>query len=84
MVLPPEGSATGGLREGPGTAQHGRTPLYVASLCGHLEFVKFCVEERGAQVEVETAEGYTAFFVACWRGHLEVTTHEADTIATGR
>jgi ankyrin repeat protein len=60
-------------------AQHGHlekvrgvTALMEAASGGHLEIVQYLVEERGADVNAVTIDGYTALTVACASEHETV------------
>ncbi|KYQ92377.1 putative homeobox transcription factor [Tieghemostelium lacteum] len=50
---------------------HGRTPLMVACINGHLEIIKELVEKRSANVWIKDLEGHTAFYHASHNGHWE-------------
>jgi len=50
---------------------HKKTMLHLASYMGRLRTVQFLVA-RGADVNLEDAEGNTAIEIACWGGRLEV------------
>ena len=50
---------------------HGHTPLYLASLYGHLEVVKYLVEQ-GASLDKANNSGNTPLSGAAHRGHLQV------------
>ncbi|CAI4213164.1 unnamed protein product [Parascedosporium putredinis] len=48
----------------------GGTPLYNASLAGHLEVVKLLIE-RGANVHAATTKRWTALHAASWTGQMD-------------
>uniref|UniRef100_A0A7S0HBL6 Uncharacterized protein n=1 Tax=Hanusia phi TaxID=3032 RepID=A0A7S0HBL6_9CRYP len=53
----------------------GQTPLHVAALTGNAEITGMLVEaakELQQLVDEKTVKGYSAIYLACWRGHLEV------------
>eukprot|EP00736_Rhodelphis_marinus_P007549 Rmarinus@m.19878 len=52
--------------------KHGRTPVHVAAREGHLDLVKFLVEENGADHDKEDMNGWTPVHAACRGGHLDV------------
>ena len=54
------------------TGGEGRTCLYTAAFKGHIDVVRVLVEEGGADVEVELADGSRAFDAAAHNGHEEV------------
>ena len=49
-----------------------RTPLHEAAECGHLEMVRYLVEEAGADPWVQNAQGITPLSIAARYGRLEV------------
>ena len=51
--------------------KYGGTPVYVASLFGKLEAVKF-LEGKGADLNGTTKDGESPFWIASKNGHLEV------------
>lgn len=46
--------------------------IYRAARNGHLNVVKFLVDECGANIDAVTSDGTTAFCWAAWQGHLAV------------
>ncbi|GAA6059111.1 hypothetical protein JCM10212_002082, partial [Sporobolomyces blumeae] len=50
----------------------GFAPVHYAAQRGHVEIVKWLVEEAGAMAEIEDSEGETALHKAAYRGHVEV------------
>jgi len=60
---------------------NGQTPLHVAALTGNTTIVRMLVENyqqnednttNHNQIDFQNQRGHTAFFLACWRNHLEV------------
>lgn len=67
--------------------EYGFTALHWAASWGHLEVVRFLVEDRGADVNAREARGWTALLGAARFGYLEVIRflvekHGADVRAT--
>jgi len=50
----------------------GSTPLHVASRAGHLDLVRFLVEQGRADLNTQDDLGRTPLDEACRRGHLNV------------
>lgn len=50
---------------------YGRTPLWIASINGHLEIAR-CLVEGGAEVNKDDYSKQTPLWAACAYGHLEV------------
>ena len=50
----------------------GFPPLHEAAGCGHLEMVRYLVEEAGADPRLRSAQGLTPLELATVNGHLEV------------
>lgn len=48
----------------------GRTPIFVAAMCGHRDAVEVCID-AGAQVN-EPVDGLTPLLIACYKGHVSV------------
>ena len=46
-------------------------PLYLAAMKGHIEVVKLLLD-KGADISVAHADGWTPLNAAATRGHLEV------------
>ena len=62
------------LRNDPHAAQaaeYGWSLLQLAAYSGHLEVVKWLVEEHGADVSMESRDGYTPLMCAAKNGHKE-------------
>jgi ankyrin repeat protein len=51
---------------------HGYTPLTAAAWGGHVEVVRYLLEE-GAQVDLHDERGFSALGCACKNGHTEAT-----------
>ncbi|HEY6438199.1 MAG TPA: ankyrin repeat domain-containing protein, partial [Ignavibacteriaceae bacterium] len=51
---------------------HGYTPLHRAARYGHLDVVKYLVEQKGADVNAVNKYGYTPLHRAARYGHLDV------------
>lgn len=47
------------------------TPLRAACYDGHLDIVKFLIE-NGADIEIANRHGHTCLMIACYKGHLEI------------
>lgn len=48
-----------------------KSPVFLASRCGHLDFVKLLVS-HGANTTLRNAAGNTPFHEACLNGHLDI------------
>ena len=51
---------------------HGMTSLMALAASGHLQVVKYLVEEHGAAIAAHTDDGVTALMKAAHEGHLHV------------
>lgn len=49
----------------------GWTPLYGAAVNGHVDVVKFLIEQQ-AELNMKTSEGWTPIHGAARKGHLDV------------
>ena len=56
----------------PVNAKGGYPPLHEAAGCGHLEMVRYLVEEAGADPRVQNAQGITPLSIAACDGHLDI------------
>ena len=65
----------------------GETPLYVASMRGHIEMVRLLLA-AGAAVDPPTNTGFTALYIAASKGHAAIASalleHGADPVAALR
>jgi len=52
--------------------QYGETPLHLAAAAGHMEMVKFLVEECRAEINCTNWEGWSPLFWATVRGQVDV------------
>uniref|UniRef100_A0A6U6DJ71 Uncharacterized protein n=2 Tax=Guillardia theta TaxID=55529 RepID=A0A6U6DJ71_GUITH len=55
--------------------QEGQTPLHVAALSGNADITSMIVDASTnlqQHIDDKTVKGYSAIYLACWRGHLEV------------
>jgi ankyrin repeat protein len=50
----------------------GKTCLHYSARNGHLDGVKFLVEEQGSSIDEISGDGTTPFHMACFGGHCEV------------
>lgn len=50
----------------------GRTVVYVASRFNRLNFLKYCVEEKGANIHLASNKGWTPLFEASFVGNMDV------------
>jgi ankyrin repeat protein len=51
--------------------EDGQTPLYCATSDNRLDYVKYLIEQRGANVEERNQGGWAPLHVAAWYGHLD-------------
>ena len=50
----------------------GRSPLHSSSRGGHLQVVKYLIEEKNCEPNCQDREGITSLHLACGWGHLEI------------
>ena len=50
----------------------GHTPLWIASYKGHVDIVRFLVEQAGANITISSSSGSTPFVISCQQGSIEV------------
>jgi len=50
----------------------GRTPLHIASREGHMDVVRFLVEQLKFDVSCTDEDGTLPLHLACQQGHMEI------------
>ena len=60
----------------------GNTPLHLASYKGHLEIVKYLVEDVGVETETKSRYGQTPLHEASCVGHLEIVKYLVEEVKT--
>ena len=50
----------------------GHTPLWIASYKGHVDIVRFLVEQAGANMTIPSSKGGTPFSISCQQGNLNI------------
>eukprot|EP00193_Tetraselmis_chui_P016948 CAMPEP_0177792382 /NCGR_PEP_ID=MMETSP0491_2-20121128/24495_1 /TAXON_ID=63592 /ORGANISM="Tetraselmis chuii, Strain PLY429" /LENGTH=233 /DNA_ID=CAMNT_0019314793 /DNA_START=195 /DNA_END=896 /DNA_ORIENTATION=+ len=53
--------------------EYGETPLHMAAAAGHMEMVRFLVEECRAEINATNWEGWTPLFWSTVRGQVDVS-----------
>ncbi|XP_063405879.1 ankyrin repeat domain-containing protein 50-like [Mytilus trossulus] len=54
------------------SVENGKTPLYVSSYLGYIDFVEYFVVQCPYYIKVKDKEGRSPFYVACKKGHIAV------------
>ena len=54
------------------TDNNGWTPIHIAAMCGHLDVVRYLVEEVKIDPDNSANDGFTSIWLAARNGHFEL------------